>query len=893
MIYKNIRCKILKSASCKVPFFLILPILLTLVMFQQTHAQISIGDDATLIDYSSPKKYEIGGITVSGIEHLDQNVLIMLSGLKIGSKMDIPGEEITKAINKLWDQGLFEDIRISATSIQGDLIFLDIYLLERPRLTKFTFKGVKKSEADNIRDEMHLTRGDVVTDNLLIRVDNIITDYYSGKGFLDATVDIKQIPDTNRTNNVVLEINVDKNERVRIYQINIHGNEYITTSKIKAAFKDTKEKSLFRPLYGADRLIVDIVWDVLRLKFSKMIEDVQAYINSTIRIRIFKSSKFIETSYEDDLNKLIAKYNEIGFRDAKIARDSISRNPDGSLNIDIWVDEGNQYYFRNITWVGNTKYTSEFLNNILRIQKGEVYNKDLLSSNLTFNPNGYDVSSLYLDDGYLFFQADPVEVLVENDSIDLEIRIREGKQATINKVTVKGNTKTNDHVVIREIKTRPGELFSREAIIRTVRELGQLRYFNPESITPDVLPNPEDGTVDIVYSVEETSADQIELSGGWGYGRIIGTLGVSFNNFSLRNFFKKGAWKPIPSGDGQKLSVRIQSYGRGYVSYSASFTEPWLGGRKPNAFSVSYFHSLYSNGLPKDDTNRAYFKINGLTFGLRQRLKWPDDFFTLYQGVNMQRYDLHKYTTIFTFGSGTGIYHNFNYNIVLSRNSTAPSYIYPRSGSNLSLGLEITPPYSAFNDADYSRMSDNEKYKWIEYHKWAFEATYFLEMAPKLVVMGRLKYGYLGYYNPDIGVTPFERFYLGGDGLSGYNNLDGRDIIGMRGYGNETLTPYYYQDKNIGGTVYCKYTLEFRYPLSLNPSATIYALGFLEAGKAWLYHPMFNPFDLYRSAGFGMRVFLPMFGMLGLDWGYGFDEVPGLPGANGGQFHFSINQSID
>jgi outer membrane protein insertion porin family len=864
-----------------------------LLSFYPSLAQQNLGDDMSVIDYSSPKKYEIGGITVSGIEYLDQNVLIMLSGLKIGSRVEIPGEEITTAIKKLWEQGLFEDIRISATKIQGDVIFLDIYLLERPRLTKFAFNGVKKSEAEKLRDEMHLTRGDVVTDNLLVRISNIITGYYSEKGYLDVDVDIIQNKDTTKANNVILEIKVDKNQRVRIFQINVHGNENMSTQKIKSTFKETKEKGLFRPLYGIERLLVDVVWDVLQLKFPKMIEDVQSYVNNTLRFRIFKSSKFIEENYEGDLRNLISKYNGLGYRDAKVVRDSLSRNPDGTLNIDVWIDEGKQYYFRNITWVGNTKYTAEYLNTILRIQKGDVYNQELLTTNIQFNPNDLDISSLYLDDGYLFFNVDPVEVLVENDSIDLEIRIREGKQATINKVEVKGNTKTNDHVVIREIKTRPGELFSREAIIRTVRELGQLKYFNPETITPEVLPNPEDGTVDIVYSVEETSADQIELSGGWGYGRIIGTLGVSFNNFSLRSVFRKGAWKPIPSGDGQKLSLRVQSYGRGYISYNASFTEPWLGGRKPNSFSVSYYHSLYSNGLPRSDTNRSYFKINGLTFGLGQRLKWPDDFFTLYQAINLQRYDLHKYTTIFTFGDGTGNYNNFSYNIVLGRNSTAPSYIYPRTGSNLSFSLELTPPYSLLNDADYTKMPDDEKYKWIEYHKWKFEASYYLEVAPKFVILGRLKYGFLGSYNSDVGITPFERFYLGGDGLSGYNNLDGREIIGMRGYGNETLTPFYYQDRNVGGTVYCKYTLEMRYPLSLNPSATIYALAFLEAGKAWLYHPEFNPFDLYRSAGFGMRVFLPMFGMLGLDWGYGFDEVPGLPGANGGQFHFSINQSID
>lgn len=879
--------------SCKVLLVHLLILFILAFSGRELIAQDVLGDDLSVIDYGTPKKYEIGGITVTGIEYLDQNVLIMLSGLKIGSRVDIPGEEITKAVNKLWEQGLFEDVRITATRIQGDLIFLDIYLLERPRLTKYSFKGIKKSEADNIRDEMHLTRGDVVTDNLLMRINNIITGYFDEKGFLDVEVDIEQIPDTTKANNVILEIDVNKNERVRIYQINIHGNKHLTAEKVKGTFKETKEKGLFRPLYKADKLIVDIVWDALRLKFPKMIEDVQTYVNETIRIRIFKSSKFIETNYEDDLRKLISKYNGMGFRDAQILRDSISRNEDGTLNIDVWIEEGNQYYFRNIKWVGNTKYTAEFLDNVLRIQKGDVYNKELLATNLTFDPAGYDISALYLNDGYLFFTVDPIEVLVENDSIDLEIRISEGKQATINKVTVRGNTKTNDHVVIREIKTRPGELFSRDAIIRTVRELGQLKYFNPETIAPDVIPNPEEGTVDIVYSVEETSADQIELSGGWGYGRIIGTLGVSFNNFSLRNFFSKGAWKPIPSGDGQKLSLRVQSYGRGYISYSASFTEPWLGGRKPNAFSVSYYHSLYSNGLPRSDTNRSYFKINGLTFGLGQRLKWPDDYFTLYQAVNLQRYDLHQYTTIFTFGDGSGTYNNFNYNIVLGRNSTAPSYIYPRTGSDLSLSVEATPPYSVFNDADYTKMSDNEKYKWIEYHKWKFNAAYFLEIAPKLVVMGRLKFGFLGSYNSDIGITPFERFYLGGDGLSGYNNLDGREIIGMRGYGNETLTPYYYQDRNVGGTVYAKYTLEIRYPLSLNPSATIYALAFVEAGKAWLYHPAFNPFDLYRSAGFGMRVFLPMFGLLGLDWGYGFDEVPGLPGANQGQFHFSINQSID
>jgi len=398
--------------------------------------------------------------------------------------------------------------------------------------------------------------------------------------------------------------------------------------------------------------------------------------------------------------------------------------------------------------------------------------------------------------------------------------------------------------------------------------------------------------VDVGYEVEETSSDQVELSGGWGYGRVIGTLGVSFNNFSLRNVFKKGAWRPVPTGDGQKLSLRVQSYGKGYISYSASFTEPWLGGKKPNAFSISYYHSLFSNGLSRKDPNRQSFTINGLSFGLGKRLTWPDDFFQLYQSINLQRYDLINYTSIFSFGTGTGVYNNFSYEIVLSRHSI-DQRIYPRLGSIVSLGLEFTPPYSSFSDKNYTLLPENERYKWIEYHKWKFNASWFSRIAGNLVLMTRVKYGFLGYYNPQIGVTPFERFYLGGDGLSDYNNLDGREIIGMRGYGNETLTPDYYRTTNRGGTIFSKYTLELRYPLSLNPNATIFVTTFAEAGNAWNKFADFNPFNIYRSAGFGVRVFLPMFGILGLDWGYGFDRVPGIPDAHLGQFHFSINQSID
>jgi len=877
--------------------FLQIPGMISLVLFiflivpDQALSQVTLGEGTT-VDYTRPVEYVIGGITVSGAEYLDKSVLVMLAGLNVGEKVTIPGEQITKSIKKLWDQGLFENIGIYVTDIQGENVFLDLRLKERPRLSRFSLKGVNKTEADNLREKIKITRGDVVTASLLMNTKHRIQEHFRGKGFLDTEVDIKQTPDTTRANNVILDIDIKKNSKVKINKIIVHGNKAFNAQKIKNAMKETKEMGKFDPLQDIELMLLHDLRETLRLNPQGVADSTMAHLNRTVKVRIFKASKFIQNKYDEDLVKVIKKYNSIGYRDAVILKDSLYRNKDGTLNVDLAINEGPQYYFRNITWVGNTKYTAEQLNTVLKINKGDLYNRDELETNLSFNPNEQDVSSLYLDDGYLFFSAEPVEVNVEKDSIDIEIRLREGKQAKINKVAISGNTKTNDHVVIRELRTRPGALFSRTDIIRTTRELAQLRYFDPEKIVPDIVPNPEDGSVDITYKVEETSADQIELSGGWGYGRIIGTLGLSFNNFSLRRFFTPGAWKPVPSGDGQKLSLRLQSYGKGYISYSASFTEPWLGGKKPNAFSVTYWHSLYSNGKSSHDPLRSEFIINGLTLGLGKRLTWPDDFFTLYQAITLQRYDLFQYTTIFVFGSGTGTYNNFNYNIVFGRSSVNQP-IFPNSGSDVSLSLELTPPYSLLNGKDYKAMNSDDKYKWIEYHKWKVNATFYTPLFGKAVVMTRAKLGFLGMYNPDIGITPFERFYLGGDGLSGYNNLDGREIIGMRGYRNETITPDYYLNKNIGGTIFTKYTLELRYPLSLNPSATIFALAFLEGGNSWAGFADFNPFAIYRSAGFGIRVFLPMFGLLGLDWGYGFDPVRGIPSANGSQFHFSINSSID
>ncbi|RLD38776.1 MAG: outer membrane protein assembly factor BamA [Bacteroidetes bacterium] len=867
-------------------------LLFTIVLVLPSTAQ-----NNTLIDlnYEKPKSYNIESIEVSGIEFLDENALIIISGLSIGKKINIPGDDIAIAIRKLWKQGLFEDISIGVIGVRDDNISLNITLKERPRLSSFNISGINKSNKETLREKSKLVPGDVVTENLLIRTKEIIESHFVEKGFFNTNVEIVKKPDPKRPNSVHLDIKVKKNKRIRIDQINIIGNKEIKDERLKSALKETKEKAFAKPLKYADELLVDLAKDAISLKWPKMRTDVLDYVDKSFRMTILKSSKFIPNVFEDDKALLIEKYNKLGYRDAKIISDSIYRKKDNTMIIDISVDEGDKYYFRNINWVGNTVYSDKDLGAVLQIRKGDPYNKELLETNLSFNQNGPDVSSMYLDHGYLFFSVDPVEIQVENDSIDLEIRIREGDQAYLKNIIIKGNTRTNDHVIVRELRTRPGQLFSREAVIRTQRELAQLKYFDPEKLGVDVQPNPIDKTVDIIYTVEETSSDQIELSGGWGYGRIIGTVGLSFNNFSIRNIFNKKAYQPIPSGDGQKLSLRFQTYGAGYNSYSLSFTEPWLGGKRPNALSVSIFHSKYSYEDYYNTTDAVTpsnsFIINGLSLGIGRRLKWPDDFFQMYTGINLQQYDLKNYN-VFSFGDGTGQFNNFNFTLTINRNSTDQP-IYPRGGSDVGFTVELTPPYSSFGTKDYKTMGDEEKYKWVEYHKWKMKANFFSSIIGDLVLSTRTQFGFLGYYNKDIGVTPFDRFFLGGDGLSGYNNMDGRELIGLRGYSNESLTPNYATSTDLGGVIYNKFTLELRYPLSLNPSATIYVMSYFEGGNSWDSFANFSPFKIYKTAGIGVRVFLPMFGLLGLDWGYGFDDVPGLPEASGGQFHFSINQSLD
>ena len=868
-------------------------LLITLLGFANSSlAQIQIGDDLSEIDYARPKQYEIGGIVVEGAKYVDASMLSMIAGLRVGETISIPGDEISNGIRKIWEQGLFEDVAINATDFVGNTVFLQIVIKERPRVSRFSFKGIKKSEADDIRNKINLSRGDIATDHLLTKTTRIIENFYYEKGYRNVDIDIQQVADTARENYINMVINIDKGSKVKIGKINVTGNDNLTEGQILSAMKDTKQRGHFDPLTPLGPLVVNTVADVFTLHPMRAINGVEEYFYDNYRPRIFKSSRFLESNFEADKKLIVEKYNSKGYRDARIVSDSVYMIDDKNIGIDLVVEEGNKYHYRNINWTGNTKYSDETLNSILGVRPGDVYNKELLDKNLNYSETNLDISSLYMDDGYLFFRVDPVEVAVENDSIDLEIRLTEGKQARISNVTLSGNTKTYDHVVLRELYTRPGQLYSRSDVVRSIRELATLGFFNQENITPDVQPNMEDNTVDIGYTVEEAAADQIRFSAGFAAGYLMLEAGLQFSNFSMRNIFNKKAWRPLPMGDGQKLSLNVSTLGRYYLYYGLSFTEPWLGGKKPNAFTFSIYQSFYSNNKEKTASDYGYFNMTGGTLGLGRRLTWPDDYFSVYQGFNFKRYNLNNYQSSYlNVGDGNGKFNLLSYSFILSRNSVSQP-IYPRNGSEFQLGLEITPPYSLFTDKNYSNLSENEKYKWIEMHRWTFKAAWYTELYEKLVMMTRVRFGYLGHYNSQIGPTPFHRFFLGGDGLSNYS-FDSRELVGMRGYANNSLTPGFYNDENQGGNMMTKYTLELRYPLSLNPQATIYALTFLEAGNCWLGFNNFDPFDVKRSAGLGVRIYLPMFGLLGLDWGYGFDDVYGTSGNNHSQFHFSIGGSID
>ena len=818
---------------------------LTISCSSPVFSQIQVGQNVFEVDYSNPKDYEIGGITVSGIQFLDASALITLTGLSVGEKIKIPGDAISDAINNLWKQGLLADVKVIAKRVEGNLIFLDFALQERPRLSKFKFKGVRKGEADKLREKMQLVSGKVVTENLVQTTSNRVKEYFIDKGYLFIEVQILTEKDTSAINSEMLTVVVSNKKRIKVNEIIIKGNTQFSERRLQSKMKATKEKGFYK---------------------------------------IFTSSKYNEEGFETDKEKIVSLYRAKGYRDAHITADSVYRFDHKSVNVELTIAEGPKYYFRDIVWVGNTKYSSVALSQILGIKRGDVYSQQQLDEGLFMSQSGRDVSSLYMDDGYLFFQVSPIEVKVEGDSIDLEMRVYEGKQARINKVTIKGNTKTNDKVVLREIRTHPGELFSRTDIIRTQRELSQLGYFNQEKLGVNPKPNPENGTVDVEYVVEERPSDQLQLSGGWGAGQVVGTLGVTFNNFSASNILKKGAWAPLPSGDGQRLSIQMSSTGRQYQSYNVSFTEPWLGGHKPNALTVSGYRSRQSNGLKNDNPDVRYFIVTGASIGLGRRLKWPDDYFSVFNELSIQHYKINNYGSLFSFV--TGYSNNLSLTQTISRNSV-DGFIWIRKGSQLSVSLQLTPPFSLFSKTDFTKATEQEKYKWIEYHKWKFSGSWFKEIGSKFVLNYRANFGFLGFYNKDIGQSPFERFYLGGDGLSGFS-YDGREIIALRGYENNSITPKG-PSGYIGGSVYDKFTLELRFPVSLNPSATIYALGFFEGGNNWLNFKDFNPYNMKRSTGLGVRFFLPMFGLLGLDYGWGFDNDPGL---TKGHFHFTIGQQF-
>ena len=814
------------------------------------------------VDYSTPKSYQIGGIMVNGAGNLNNSTLIAISGLTVGNTIKIPGDDISIAITKLWKEELFADIDITIDKIIENTVFLNINLKENSRLSKFKFKGkISKSDINTLKEDLQLMRGKILNQNIINNSLNLIKTYYINKGFLNVTAGYLTAIDTSLVNSKSLTFNINKGKKVKIKEIKIIGRNKITN----------KNKSFLNQQ--------DTIFAVSNKKVKRSMKDTKV----KNWWRIFKISKFIDKNYTEDKESVIAKYNGVGYRDARITKDTIYLNNDNTLSIEITIEEGEPYKFGKITFVGNKIYTNEELSRTFGIKEGDVFEQSILDARLFGSPEGNDISSLYLDDGYLFFNATPIEVAINNKSIDHEIRIYEGKQSRVNIVMIKGNTKTNDHVIMRELRTRPGDLFKRSDIMRSQRELSQMPFFDPEAFDVKVDPDPARNEVDITYILAEKSSDQIQLQGGYGGNRVVGSLSLSFNNFSTRNIFKEDKWTPLPSGDGQRIALTASSNGAYYQNYNISFSEPWLGGKKPNTLSISLYKSISSNGQEAED--REAIEVIGLTLGLGKRLKYPDDYFSIYNGINFQQYKLINSQSFFSFKDGYS--NNVSYNIRLGRNSI-DQLIFPRRGSNFSLGLKATPPYSLFDGVDnYSTLTDQEKYNWIEYYKWNFKSSWFSAFTNKLVLATRINMGLLGAYNNNLGVAPFERFYVGGDGLSGMGMVyDGRELISLRGYSNNSISP------QTGGTIYNKYTTELRYALSLKPSSTIYALGFLEAGNAWSNFENFNPFSVKRSAGIGVRIMLPMIGMMGLDYGWGLDEISGRPDANGGQFHFSMGQQF-
>ncbi|MEJ0031277.1 MAG: POTRA domain-containing protein [Bacteroidota bacterium] len=871
----------------------------------------------TTLNYANPVEYYIGGIDVVGLKVLDKNAIISLTELKIGDKVKIPGDKIAHAVKKLWGHQLFGDVIIEIERIEGQNIFLVVRIAERARLSEFFFTGISKQRQSNLKEDLTLIKGKIVTDAMIRNAQTAVKKHFVKKGFLNTVVKISQISDTLSRGNIRLKIDVDLKQKVRIHEITFEGNKNVGSTVLKRKLKKTHEYPRVTLHRAALAFIFGVrardlkAWRVRDTTTDMDWRPFKEFMNRHVKLNVFAGSKFIPSDFEEDKTKLIDFYNSAGFRDAEILSDTVINYDSRSIDIRFKVSEGRKYYFRNIIWTGNYLHSASTLNKILDIKKGDVYNAEMIARKTSFNPKGADISGLYMDDGYLFFHVDPVEVAVQNDSIDVEMRIFEGDQATIDEVKISGNTRTSDHVIRRELSTIPGQKFRRSDIIRTQQQLSQMGYFNPQKIEQGIVPNPADGTVDIEWKLEEQSNDQIQLSGGWGgYYGFVGTLGVTFNNFSARNIPHFDKWKPLPVGDGQRLSVTAQSTGKSFQSYGLSFTEPWLGGRKPNSFTVSLNHSV-SRLLTTtyDFSDNSSLKQSGVTIGLGRRLEWPDNYFSL---VNSVGFLVYNYKNYFQVGSMPAVGKTFDLSLetTLSRNSI-DNPMFPTSGSTLSLSLKITPPWSLMAKTDPSTLapSDPLRYKWVELHKWMLDMKYYIKLfgsskpnGRSLVIEARAHMGFIGTFNKALGAGPFGRFLLGGDGLAGGFNsyVLGQEIIGLRGYGNNKITPPLYDLRGSGaqsttvegGIVYDKFSLELRYPITTGQTATIYSFIFTEAGNNWDNYIKFNPFNLYKSAGVGARIFMPAFGLIGLNWAYGFDTLPNAASKSGSQFHFTIGQQI-
>ncbi len=875
-------------------------------------------DLENIFNAKSLKEYIIADIKVTGTKSFDPNLIISISALAVGDKVMIPGgDNFSKAISNLWKQNLVSDVEIYFTSLVGNKLSVEINITDRPTLSNFKFKGIGKSEADDITTKLGLSKGRVtrVTENLKSTSANIIKKFYIDKGFRNVDVKVNETKDASAANAVNIVFVINKNGKVKINDIYFAGNESVSDLKLKKQMKGTKEKSRFTFFPSVNQNVFDS-GKSNKLSFNEYLRTNGYLIPSKTKELLdpyFKfslsSAKFNEKKYQEDKLHILDYYNSLGFRDAVILDDTTYNNNQGNLDVAIKVSEGHRYYFGNITWKGNTKYSDSLLSVFLGIKKGDIYNAETLNKKLGKQPSpeGGDISSLYQDDGYLFFRIDPVETAVYNDTIDHEIRIVEGPQATIGKVDITGNDKTKDYVIRRELRTIPGEKFSRQDIIRTQRELSQLGYFNPEKINPGIVPNTDNGTVDITWGLEEKSSDQLELSAGFGGGiGLTGTLGVTFNNFSIYNIFNKKAWQPLPSGDGQKLSLRAQSNGKQFRSYNFSFTEPWLGGKKRNSFTISYYDTKYANAYnPSGFYDRTYadssfIKTTGFSLSLGKQLKWPDDYFSLIYQLNYEQYKLRNYN-IFP-GLTNGVSNNVSLKITLARNSAGPNPIFPTSGSNFILSTQLTPPYSLFRDASYYKKGGSQ-YKLVEFHKERFTAEWYVPIGQgrgpdknkQFILKAAAKFGFLGRYTDKTITSPFERFQLGDAGLSNNYGLLGYDIISHRGYPvYDNSDPKINPDLNSASnffTIFNKYTLELRYPFSTSASSTIYGEAFYEAANGWYNFKDYNPFKLRRSVGVGMRFFLPMFGLLGFDYGIGLDRINSSTGIKGAaKFTFMLGQ---